>query len=180
MEPPKPEKPKIKAVVYAHTHCVEYRENAVDALAEIVPVHAIGKCHGNSEKVKVIHKVRAAAKGWIENSHLFQGYAFVFAAENEPHHWNYLTEKIIMPFKAGAIPIFDGHKSTLSDYFNTKAIVQLNKNTPTRVAKLLKDDAYMEVRSQPMLRRTITDTLILIRTLIESALNTSHVRKKIF
>ena len=102
-------------LVYAASNCVDFRERAVDRLAGLGRVHIAGNCaglvdhHPNKTKLNDFpkEKGRTAASLWVQNPRLFRRYRFCLVMEHSAVD-GYITEKIVMAFLGGCIPIYYG------------------------------------------------------------------------
>lgn len=104
---------------YLASNCVALRENIFDQLVEYAheknfgAVHSLGSCSGSHPETKKITESKRGKTQYMDEAvELFKDYKFVLAAENEIVP-GYLTEKIVSPLLAGAIPIYWGSDSVL-------------------------------------------------------------------
>jgi hypothetical protein len=89
-------------------------------------------------------------------------YRLVLALENAILD-NYITEKIVNPFRAGTIPVYLG-SNKIDTYFNSERfiIVDINNihNTINEIQKLLTDDKYwLEKVNQPIFKKSILEIM---------------------
>jgi Glycosyltransferase family 10 (fucosyltransferase) C-term len=113
-------------LIYANSHCVPYRNQAFRRLATIGPeVHYAGKCHGG-KGVGVRVNETGKRTGYNLNVALYQDYRFTLAMENAATP-GYISEKIMVPFLAGSVPIYYGTKEVF-DIFNRNAFVWYDVN----------------------------------------------------
>lgn len=120
------------AVAYANSNCVFEREMMIQELSSVVPVHAFGRCTGFGSALEMPN-----GRGrWESNVERFKGYAFVFAAEHQKLP-GYVTEKPFVAAAAGAIPIYWGDESLLSEFMNPQRILFWNTSTPQLVKSLM-------------------------------------------
>jgi hypothetical protein len=129
-------------MMYANSNCVGFREEAVGRLSEFGPIHCGGKCKGKTPPsgnrtnlVKI--KTDVGIRNWWENVKYYADYRFCFVMEHEESHPTYMTEKIIMAFSAGCIPIYYGPAEILN-IFNEKAFVFYNISDPEPALKQVK------------------------------------------
>lgn len=124
---------KTKFCAYANSNCnknssgVKLREEFFDILNKYHKVDVLGRCHGYT-KIEDINMIKKAYKttqineNWISrNIKLYEPYKFVIAFENNPID-GYISEKIIIPMLAGAIPIYYGSKD-VAEHFNINSII---------------------------------------------------------
>ncbi|CAM9983069.1 unnamed protein product, partial [Phaeothamnion confervicola] len=115
---------KTRSCAYMFTNCVADRENFFDMLSARIPVNAIGECRGSLAKDSPSWQPKRN-KGQAHYLDLaveaFQPYRFVIAFESFQVA-GYITEKLINPMFANAIPVYrDG--GTAREYFNPKSFV---------------------------------------------------------
>jgi len=100
------------------------------------------------------------------------GYRMVLALENAKLD-NYITEKIVNPFRAGTIPVYYG-SDKICEYFNKDRFVIVDQKNPeeaiAEMKRLLTDDIYwLEKVKTPIFKKT-TDEIL--QTII---LDMSHI-----
>jgi hypothetical protein len=75
---------------------------------------------------------------------LMKNYRLVLAFENSVHD-DYITEKILNPFRSGTIPVYYG-SDKICEYFNKDRFLIINKNnmneSMNEINRLLVDNAY--------------------------------------
>ncbi len=155
-------------MIYANSNCVDFREEAVGRLSEIGQVHCDGKCQGatppSENRTNLVKTNRNGFGTWWDNINVFSRYKFCFVMEHHPSHPSYITEKILMAFIAGCVPIYYGPEA-IFDIFNSKSFVFYNISDPQPaldlVAALENDEAlYEEMMSEPIVangNKTIED-----------------------
>jgi len=172
-------------LIYTHSRCVPYREEAFASLSQIGrgPAYRGGRCKGsnmsvmvsinktltstttNNSKILLDEEIRSkTSKGWRQNHLLFNRYRFALVMENTKQD-GYITEKIVNAFLAGCVPIYYGSLE-IFDIFNPNAFIYYDIEHPQvaleRVAYLEKNEtAYLDVlRNEPILKngnQTIRD-----------------------
>ena len=118
-----------KGLMYMNGKCHAHREEAVIKISSVMTVYYGGKCHGANSKIApppnatALQRMPAVPKErhWTFNRETYSDYTFCLAMENSITP-NYLSEKIIMAFLAGCIPIYYGSREVF-DVFNRKAFV---------------------------------------------------------
>lgn len=92
---------------------------------------------------------------WIDNNDIYKPYKFVIAFENQQIK-GYITEKLVMPMLARAIPIYLGAED-VSEYFNKNSFINV-RDFPTFekcIEYVLKvdqnDDLYQSIMNEPYL-----------------------------
>jgi len=161
------ELPKVEKeyfLLYAASHCVDYRDAAFDALSHVDVVHYGGRCRGISttdegenERKNVQKSPLTEAfshKHW-ENFNMMKPYKFSLVMESMGTQEGYISEKIMMAFVAGSVPVYYGTREVLK-IFNHKAFVFYDVENPTegltRIAYLNHNQtAYEEVLKEPIL-----------------------------
>lgn len=152
-------------MVYANSNCVQFREKAVARLSELGVIHCEGKCQGtrgvpNDTPMNRTHIVDMKGRhkinigNWWENVGVYSDYQFCFVMEHEIDHPNYITEKILMAFSAGCLPIYYG-PSLIFDMFNAKAFVFYNVSDPQPALDQIKALRDNEDLYEAMLNETI-------------------------
>ena len=111
--------PKTKFCAYMYSNCdpkyegTRSRERFYDILNERKSVDSLGKCK---------NKPGENVKGrWERGYEIYLPYKFVIAFENS-HIRGYITEKIVNPMLAGAIPIYLGAPD-IDEHFNPKSFI---------------------------------------------------------
>lgn len=150
--------------IYAQGNCVPFREEAFDELSRIGPVHQGGKCKGLKKSTnKTIVKTQVSLRNGWDDVNVYREYRFCLVME----HGNvdgYITEKILMVFAGGCLPIYYG-TTQVWNVFNKKAFIYYDIENPfpalNRVAYLERNpSAYATMMGQPILangNKTIED-----------------------
>lgn len=130
----RPRGKKTHYMIYANSNCVDFREKAVGELSKFGAVHCDGKCQGatpsSGNRTNLIRTKNGIGVGsWWKNIELYSNYRFCFVMEHASYHPTYLTEKIVMAFSAGCIPVYYGSPQ-IFDIFNEKAFVFYNITDP--------------------------------------------------
>lgn len=158
-------KPKFCAFMYSNK--VRHRNRFFDRLNRAMKhaglnrsVQALGKCK-NPNYSKQTQNPEDARTRYIPGVQTYNDVAvqkyrpfrFVLAIENTINLPGYITEKIISPMLAGAIPIYWGAKE-VSEQFNEKSFINVNRlgieGAIAAVIRLEKNPhAYRQMLSQP-------------------------------
>ena len=103
---------------YCSSNCQLHREQIFNAIRSINPreSHSFGKCQNNMPRIN---------GSWKKMINVFKNYRFVLAVENTQAD-GYITEKIMIAFLSGAIPIYWGDKN-IENIFNVKAFINMNR-----------------------------------------------------
>lgn len=155
LEPRTPHIPP-KSLFYTSSHCCAHREQAFKQLSLIMRVYAGGRCHGLLGKNQYVQvSVPARPTGWETSVNYYSEYRFGLVFENTKAD-GYITEKILVAFLGGTVPIYFGTKEVL-DIFNEHAFIYYDIANPQpalqRISHLEKNQtAYMAVFSQPILK----------------------------
>jgi len=104
----KPVSTREKFLVYTNGHCVDFREEAFDAIAMANPsqeVEYAAKCFGKMKNLtNVVKTAKLGRRGrWNGNWKTYNKYRFCIVMENK-YLEGYITEKIMMAFAGGCIP----------------------------------------------------------------------------
>lgn len=102
-------------------------------------------------------------------------YRIVLAFENACLD-DYITEKIINPFRAGTIPVYYGSPK-ISDYFNPERFIVIDKNNiddaVDEINRLLHDDLYwLEKVNKPIFTKTTNEIIQETITQMKNILST--------
>ena len=99
-----------KFLIYANSNCVDFREDAFDAIALSNPwkeVNHVSGCAGNMKNLTNVRKsfsIRNQSRGTIQSNWKFlRDYQFCLVMENI-YLEGYITEKIVLAFAIGCIP----------------------------------------------------------------------------
>ena len=71
-------------LLYAQSHCIQYRQNAFDMIVDLARAngiqdpHALGACAGKHTELKIKH----GTQHWQDNHHNMRNYRFILAMEN--------------------------------------------------------------------------------------------------
>jgi hypothetical protein len=150
---------KYRALVYVNRHCVAHREEAVYPISTILPIHVGGQCRGGSRT----HWNPAfqpmpnplTTTVWTANREAFHEYKFCMAMENSRTE-RYISEKILVAFLAGCIPVYWG-SDEVYEVFNRHAFIMYNPEDPgpalQQIDTLVKNEtAYQQMlHHQPIL-----------------------------
>mmetsp|Transcript_17516 Transcript_17516/g.42620 ORF Transcript_17516/g.42620 Transcript_17516/m.42620 type:complete len:597 (-) Transcript_17516:117-1907(-) len=116
------------AVVYLTTNCVPFRQYAAQRIYDKVglSIHSGPKCQLNNNVSSVIpEELLSDRKSYHSNyQYLFHQYKYCLVMENDAID-GYITEKIIMGFLGGCLPIYYGTKE-IFDIFNPGAFIFYN------------------------------------------------------
>jgi hypothetical protein len=147
-------------LIYAHSNCVVFREDAFTALSNIDHAHYGGVCDGSKGTKYGQYPNATFASNNVqlerfhENAIFFSNYRFCLVLEHE-YSPGYITEKILNAFLAGCLPIYYGTKE-IFNFFNRDAFIFYDPNNPQPtidvVQKLNSDDKlYNAMLSEPIL-----------------------------
>lgn len=98
-------------LMYVNSNCVQFREDAFDAIVQLAALHnfpkpaAAGKCHGKHPEFSIFSNDRSERLANIVDK--FSSYRFALVMENSKVD-GYITEKIANAIIAGCIPIYYG------------------------------------------------------------------------
>ena len=146
-------------MIYANSNCVPFREEAVGLLSEMGQVHCDGRCQGRtppSGSRENLTKTKIGGFGhWWDNYKIYSKYRFCFVMEHADNNPGYITEKIMMAYAGGCIPIYYGDKK-IFDIFNEKSFVFYNISDPQPALDLVNalernSDLYEKMTKEPIL-----------------------------
>lgn len=132
-------------LLYFNGNCVPFREKAFD---KIGGTSVKGKCHGSKRGKEIV----VDTHGWKNNVQYYKNYRFALVMENAVAP-GYITEKIVLAFKAGCIPVYYGHRKTVEKWFNKNAFIFYDINNPEPALKKIRElendsSAYLKMRSR--------------------------------
>ena len=165
----RPKNTKEKFMYYAHRNCVKHREDAFDKLSTIKRVDAVGACKNNVAGSPDRSK-------WTSNwKYPFTRYRFSLCMENKKVP-GYITEKILMAFLAGTVPVYYGTEEVF-DIFNRDAFIYYDVKNPEKAVAKIKfleqnPDEYDKMLNQPILNTGSYD-----RYFSKEAITTSLIRR---
>jgi len=118
-------------MIYSNSNCVHFREEIAGRLSQIGDLHYGGKCKGIAEDRTNLTQVntKTTIQNWSENTIINKQYRFCLVMEHEKDHDSYITEKILMAFVAGCIPVYWGPE-LIFDLFNSKSFIFYNISNP--------------------------------------------------
>lgn len=157
----KPRSTKQKFLVYAHTNCVSFREQAFDMIAQAFShqtVEYAGRCAGKDMQIpnklavtdRTGHELHKSNYNWMGQ------YKFCLVMENNLLD-GYITEKILNAFASGCIPVYYGSEMVL-EIFNPKAFIYYDISNPQPALDKMEQlennpAAYTEVMKEPILKK---------------------------
>lgn len=153
---------KSKFCAFMYRNSIEHRNNFFDKLSKACGnskrVDALGKCRHNIppecglqiDRTIYIPGVKTYNDTAVQK---YRPYKFVLAIENQLNVSGYITEKIVSPMLAGAIPIYWGAQE-VSTHFNEKSFINVNKlGMDAAIAEILRidgdEEAYIAMLSEP-------------------------------
>jgi len=153
-------------MIYAHGNCVKFRDIAAWEFSKYGVVHLGGRCQGLSldgNRTNLQHTdTGITLENWRDNRQLYSRYRFCLVMEHEKDHSAYITEKILLAFIGGCIPIYHG-PSLIFDIFNKDAFVYYNISDPlvahTEVQELEADPGLYEAMANAPILTNGIDTL---------------------
>lgn len=138
-------------LAYAHRHCVPMRDQIFAAFKSRSPYGAqsLGPCSRDD-------RFYIAGIAFNDNVKVFSKYRWVLAMENSDTTASYVSEKIFVALRAGAIPIYWGSRGRILTLFNPKRFVRVEDfpTTESLVNHVMSIDAneyaYNNIVKQPM------------------------------
>lgn len=155
-------------LAYTASNCIPFREKMFQAIKNQNPnAEALGKCSNPSKK--------PFPGNWQDLYKKYSEYNFALVMENHKHS-GYVTEKIFIAFRAGAIPIYWGDTKTLEEVFNInpKAYINVNNFNNTEevadfIVKLNNDkDKMAQMRAEPIFKNNQVPDIFFVSTTKEN------------
>ncbi len=142
-------------LIYVAQNCVEYRNRVALALSQVGVVHH-GRCrpkqahHNNSTNHSNFtelahpqgHDESTINNFWVNNVQLFSNYRFCLVLENKLQP-GYITEKILIAFLGGCIPIWYG-TTDVWDVFHPDSFLYVNVTQPESIDRVVDQVRYLE------------------------------------
>lgn len=123
------DKKKTKFCAFMYRMCFPHREQFYNELSKYKEVSALGKCCSNKTCNADKNYDRMVYTDNMTYQDLaiekYSDYKFVLSMENE-NVKGYITEKFIIPVKAGCIPVYWGTEDIL-DHFSEDSFIYINK-----------------------------------------------------
>ena len=163
----KPRNTEEAFLLYTASNCVRFREQAFRAIAKVVSkipreahknrskaLHKGAKCGGVMKPPMSPWKPKSWHGNWRSNFESYRHYRFCLVLENQ-YQPGYITEKIVLAFWAGCIPIYYGTEEVF-DIFNPRAFVYYDPGRPQQaLAQIVhletNQTAYDEMMKEPIL-----------------------------
>jgi hypothetical protein len=146
---------KHNAVIYVSRNCAKHRQSAAKLLSTVLPVHFGGACKVSTSNGKKVSLSNSRTSHW-ENWKAYSDYKYCLTMENTLKE-GYITEKILLGFMGGCIPIYWGSLEVL-DFFNPNAFIYYNTSNPQpaidEIRRLQADPAAYEekLHMEPIFR----------------------------
>jgi len=146
------------SLIYAASNCVGFREQAFEEISKLFPVHYGGKCKGSNAN-NLQNRTKAengiSLRNWPDNIEFYSNFRFCLVLEHS-NELPYMTEKILMAFLAGCVPIYYGSDLVL-DVFHPDAFIyydiENSKPALDKIACLEKNSTlYNQMLDNPILR----------------------------
>ena len=149
----RPKNTKEKFMYYAQRNCVKHREDAFDKLSTIKRVDAVGACKNNVASTGFPDRSKWQSSNW---KYPFTRYRFSLCMENK-NVAGYITEKLLMAFLAGTIPVYYGTEEVF-DIFNRDAFIYYDVENPEKAVAKIKFLEQNPVEYDKMLNEPILNT----------------------
>ena len=120
-------KKRLKFLLYISRNCQRHREAAFDQLAKIGQVWSGGKCKGSGKNGFHL-QLPPRKDGWKSSIPFYDDFRFALVMENTKRK-GYITEKILIAFASGAIPIYYGTEEVFK-IFNHAAFIYYDISNP--------------------------------------------------
>ncbi|CAB9524370.1 Glycosyltransferase family 10 (fucosyltransferase) [Seminavis robusta] len=150
---------KYRGLMYMNRQCYPHREAAVNRISSVMIVYHGGNCRGIAAKQPAHPSFQRmervpTERFWAANRDVYSEYTFCMAMENSRTQ-HYMSEKIIMAFLAGCIPVYFG-STEVFQVFNKNAFVFYEIDDPLPALAQLQElhtnkTAYQEMLRQPIM-----------------------------
>lgn len=139
-----------KFLLHISSRCLPHRQEAFDQFSKVAKVTAGGSCHGDDPQLYENVNLKGS---WLDLSQAYTDYKFGLVMENTDAP-GYVTEKILLAFLGGAVPIYYG-TSDVFKLFNREAVVYyepaFKDKAISEVRHLMEDRVqYMKKRTKPV------------------------------
>jgi hypothetical protein len=135
-------------IVYISKNCSKLREDLFSSLKKLYSGDSQDSKDSEDSKLRSLgscsktHDHEISRDSFSENDKIYKDYKFVFCLENNDID-GYITEKILLGFKANSIPIYWG-TSKIKEYFNEKSFFYVNdylnnNKSMDDIAKIIKN-----------------------------------------
>jgi hypothetical protein len=138
-------------LAYVSSRCKPHRQTAVQLISKILAVETGGQCTvTGARKMKVTE-----GSGWEDNWKLYSNYKYCLTMENSKTP-GYISEKILLGFLAGCLPIYYGTEEVF-DVFNADSFIYFDVRNPQPALDQIiylesNRTAYDEMMSRPILK----------------------------
>jgi Glycosyltransferase family 10 (fucosyltransferase) C-term len=147
---------------YAASNCLKFRDDASKLLSRQVSiVTKLGKCP-RKNKLLTSKVSTNFSSSWEMNDVVFRDYRFCLVMENE-NAQGYVTEKILMAFLAGCIPIYYG-TDDIFNIFNPKSFIYYNISNPKETINRIREletnkSLYLSILNDEKILRKDIETI---------------------
>jgi hypothetical protein len=147
------------AVVFVASNCLPLRREAASEISKIVEVHHGPKCRpsppNNNNTQRIPKQDWTGRNSYTENWKLYSKYKYCLVMENTKTV-GYITEKIVLAFLGGCLPIYWGTEE-IFDIFNPRSFIFYDIDNPQAALRELKQlqanaSAYNAKTNEPILR----------------------------
>jgi hypothetical protein len=149
-------------LVYGQSNCQPHRDEAFIKLSEIDIVHSAGRCGDTTSPNRVKVASGVSLGNWGDNALINKEYRFCLTMEHGLQE-GYITEKILLAFFAGCIPIYWGPTS-IFDLFSGDSFIYYNVSNPQPALDRIQyleanKTAYLEMLNGAPILRNGTATI---------------------
>ena len=125
---------KRRFLVYRSSKCVRHREEAFEGIAKMIETNlrhedigdALGNCYGRRKDLHV--KPKGSGSDWNKIDYMKNRYRFSLTME-KVNEVGYISEKILVGFAVGSIPIYYGTPEVFN-LFNKEAFIYYDPANP--------------------------------------------------
>lgn len=140
-------------IAFLVSKCKPHRQKAAAELASHFPMDALGHCTVPRASHVLVNSEFSDLdiKSWPDNWKVFHHYKYCLVMENRDQS-GYITEKIIMAFLGGCLPIYWGTQEVF-EIFNRDAFLFYKEGKTVEQIQYLEQNltAYFELLSEPVL-----------------------------
>lgn len=143
-----------KECCYMYSQSISHRHRLFNKIKNVLEVDSLGYDQSNTTNNNILNLILNDRhnNGWVERAiEKYKNYKYVISCENSFGE-NYITEKIVLPFLAGAIPIYCGTKDVFK-WFNKNSFIYIPPEDIDNADKIIKEsiDNYEKMQKEYIL-----------------------------
>jgi hypothetical protein len=169
-----------KDCCYMYSQNIEHRSRLLSKIKNVLNVDSLGYANSEYKDNKILNQILhdRHSEGWVERAiEKYKNYKYVISCENSFGE-NYITEKIILPFLAGAIPIYCGTKDVFK-WFNKNSFIYIPPEDIDNADKIIKNSInnYEKMQKEYILNNGIIEEQYTYKYYTELILNKMYNKK---